>query len=50
MKEFGRKETEYARPRGQRHCAEDFEPLAIIGRGLRGGPNRREKATGRSRL
>jgi len=47
MKEFGRKETEYARLMRQRHCAEDFEPLAIIGRGAFGEVRIvREKATG----
>ncbi len=36
MKDLARKETEYARLMRQRHCAEDFEPLAIIGRGAFG--------------
>mmetsp|Transcript_11278 Transcript_11278/g.31423 ORF Transcript_11278/g.31423 Transcript_11278/m.31423 type:complete len:463 (-) Transcript_11278:133-1521(-) len=47
MKDLARKETEYARLMRQRHCADDFEPLAIIGRGAFGEVRIvREKATG----
>ena len=47
MKDLARKETEYTRLMRQRHCADDFEPLAIIGRGAFGEVRIvREKATG----
>ena len=47
MKDLARKETEYARLMRQRHCADDFEPLAIIGRGAFGEVRIvRERATG----
>jgi len=42
------KETEYARLMRRRHCAEDFMPLTIIGRGAFGEVRIvREKATGK---
>ena len=48
IRDLERKETEYARLMRQRHGAEDFAPLTIIGRGAFGEVRIvREKATGK---
>jgi len=47
IKDLARQETEYARLQRHRHGADDFEPLAIIGRGAFGEVRIvREKTTG----